>query len=107
MTYHVAASTAAALAVGNTANASSDEDTATPGSASVDITVHADVADLKVDSSDPVIAGTGLTYTITVTNEGPSDAQAVSLDDTVPGYLLLPKYCTYSAPATSCSPSTT
>ena len=38
----------------------------------------------KTDSPDPVIAGTSLTYTITVTNGGPSDAQGVTLDDACP-----------------------
>jgi uncharacterized repeat protein (TIGR01451 family) len=35
-------------------------------------------------SPSPVTAGTNLTYTITVTNNGPSDAQNVQLTDTIP-----------------------
>jgi large repetitive protein len=43
-------------------------------------------ADLAVAKSAPatVTAGTNLTYAITVTNNGPSDAQAVAVTDTVP-----------------------
>src|SRR5206468_3011349 len=43
-------------------------------------------ADLSVTKSGPtiVIAGTNLTYTITVTNNGPSDAQGVALTDGLP-----------------------
>ena len=38
----------------------------------------------KVDSADPVTAGTGFSYTVTVTNTGPSDAASVSLVDVLP-----------------------
>ena len=38
----------------------------------------------KVDSADPVDAGTGFSYTVTVTNSGPTDAAAVSLVDVLP-----------------------
>jgi uncharacterized repeat protein (TIGR01451 family) len=44
----------------------------------------ADLSVTKVDTPDPVTAGTNLTYTITVTNAGPSDAATVSLSDTLP-----------------------
>jgi uncharacterized repeat protein (TIGR01451 family) len=48
-------------------------------------------ADLHVSkrgSSDPVIAGTALSYTIAVTNHGPSNASGVSLIDTLPTGLI-------------------
>mgnify|MGYP000325785094 CR=1 FL=1 len=45
---------------------------------------QADLAVSKTDSPDPVIAGTTLTYTLRVTNNGPSTATAVTLTDQVP-----------------------
>ena len=38
----------------------------------------------KIDSADPVTAGTGFSYTVTVSNAGPSDAASVSLTDVLP-----------------------
>lgn len=39
---------------------------------------------LKIGSPNPVQAGSNLTYTITVSNEGPDDAADVALSDTLP-----------------------
>ncbi len=44
----------------------------------------ADLQVTKVDSPDPISTTGYITYTITVTNAGPSDAESVSLSDTVP-----------------------
>jgi len=49
--------------------------------------VSAQSASISVDkqgSPNPVIAGTDITYTITISSEGPSDALNVVLDDTLP-----------------------
>lgn len=48
-------------------------------------------ADLSVTKTGPIglTAGATATYTITLRNTGPSDAQAVSLTDTLPGNLTL------------------
>jgi uncharacterized repeat protein (TIGR01451 family) len=49
----------------------------------------ADLAVTKTDSPDPVVVGNNITYTITVTNNGPSDAQSLSLSDAVPANTTL------------------
>ncbi|HEX4955046.1 MAG TPA: GEVED domain-containing protein [Thermoanaerobaculia bacterium] len=48
------------------------------------ITVSADLSITKVDDADPPPAGSNLTYTITVTNGGPSNATGVVVTDTLP-----------------------
>jgi len=48
------------------------------------VQVIADVSVAKLDAPDPVMAGNNLTYTLTVSNAGPSDAQGVTLTDSVP-----------------------
>ena len=48
--------------------------------------LQADLVITKVDSPDPVIAGSSLTYTITVTNLGPDVATNVLITDTPPAY---------------------
>jgi uncharacterized protein (TIGR03437 family) len=45
----------------------------------------ADLSITKADSPNPVIAGSNLTYTITVTNNGAADAQSVVVTDNLPG----------------------
>ena len=48
------------------------------------VNAEANLTLTKTGSPDPVIAGNGLTYTLTVTNTGPSDATGVILTDTLP-----------------------
>jgi len=57
---------------------------------------QADLSVTKVDSPDPVIAGNNITYTITVTNAGPSAATNAVLADTVPANTV---FVSMSAPA--------
>jgi uncharacterized repeat protein (TIGR01451 family) len=45
---------------------------------------NADLAITKTDSPDPVITGNDLTYTVTVTNNGPDAATSVTVTDDLP-----------------------
>jgi uncharacterized repeat protein (TIGR01451 family) len=47
-------------------------------------TAVADLSVSKTASADPVVAGTNLTYTISGTNAGPSNAQNVTMGDVLP-----------------------
>ncbi len=75
-------------AVVNTASVASDTpDPSVEDNIATEETVVVDSADLsitKTDDPDPVVAGAVLTYTLEVTNAGPSDAQGVSAIDTPP-----------------------
>jgi uncharacterized repeat protein (TIGR01451 family) len=101
VTYHVVAAVGPAT-VSNQADATSDEDAAS-GTDSVDVTTSADLADIKVDSPDPVVAGGTLTYTITVTNLGPSDALSVIVTDALAASLGSATYCVDTG--SGCGPS--
>ena len=48
------------------------------------VTAAADLRISKSGSPSPVVAGTKLTYTVTVTNDGPSTARDVEVTDTLP-----------------------
>jgi len=50
---------------------------------------QADLSVGKVANPDPVTAGDALTYTITVDNAGPNDAENVVVTDTLPGCVTL------------------
>lgn len=86
-TLTVAVSSGATGTVSNTANVSSTTTDSNPGNnsstASVTITTSADVSITKTAASS-VSAGANLTYTVTVANNGPSDAQSVTWTDTLP-----------------------
>jgi len=53
-------------------------------SATTGVISRADLQVSKSDAVDPVVAGTALTYTIVVTNAGPSAATSVLVTDTLP-----------------------
>ena len=103
VTYGVASGTAADPAVANTADATADDGGSDSSSTSVAITTHADVADLKVASGAPHVAGTSVTYTSTVTNNGPSDAQDVTLSDPLDPRLTDAIFCVDTG--LGCTPS--
>ena len=66
-----------------TATSPTDPNPAT-GTATNTVVTLADLAVTKVGLPNPVTAGNDLTYTITVTNDGPSDAQQMAMTDPVP-----------------------
>jgi uncharacterized repeat protein (TIGR01451 family) len=57
--------------------------------ATTQVNAAADLEVSKGDDPDPVIAGENLTYTLTVTNNGPSEATNIVLTDTLPGGVTL------------------
>jgi len=67
---------------------------------------EADLSVLISDSPDPVEAGSNLTYQVTVTNSGPSDASAVVLAVEIPASSVLvsvPEGCNISGNLLNCS----
>jgi large repetitive protein len=80
------------LALGSTVNNSATVTSATPdpntgnNSSTVASTVDtaADLSVVKTVSPDPLVPGVAATYTIVVTNNGPSTARAASVTDDVP-----------------------
>ena len=92
----------------NTANVSSttaDSNTAN-NSASSTATVATTVADVAVTKSGSppsVTGGANITYTVTVTNNGPSDALTASMSDAVPANTTFVSETQTAGPAFSCS----
>ena len=76
--------------VPNTANAASDENTAAPSTDTVAIVEDVNLVVTKHFADDSVDAGTtGHTFTVTVQNTGVSQADNVSLTDTVDSRLIV------------------
>jgi uncharacterized repeat protein (TIGR01451 family) len=87
---YTATGTVAATATGSLTNtatvATSDPDPGNNSATDVDTIVpEADLSITKSDSADPVSPGDPLTYTLDFTNNGPSNATAVTVVDTLPG----------------------
>lgn len=85
----VATTGASVPSISNTATVSATENDPTPAgnSATAATTVNPLTADLsvtKADAPDPVRVGNNLTYTVTVTNNGPNNATGVTLTNTLP-----------------------
>jgi uncharacterized repeat protein (TIGR01451 family) len=68
----------------NTANNQTTEDTTVNTPPDSPPMIDADLSITKVDSADPIMAGSQLTYTITVNNAGPATATNVQVTDTLP-----------------------
>ncbi len=79
--------------VNDTATATSESADSNPGNnqamGSLVFIGAADLSITKSDSPDPVVAGTNLTFTMTVTNNGPSAANNVVASDLLPPTLSL------------------
>ncbi|HVD71298.1 MAG TPA: DUF11 domain-containing protein, partial [Actinomycetota bacterium] len=89
VTYTVPASTPA----GNQTNSATVHSPTDPSDSTANdtntVTTLADLTISKSHSPEPVLAGTQVTYTITVHNSGPSDAKSVTVSDTMPGGLMV------------------
>ncbi|MEO8477005.1 MAG: hypothetical protein ABI572_08140, partial [Actinomycetota bacterium] len=106
VTVTVAVNASRTTPLSNTANVtatSTDPDTS--NNSATEATAVATSADLsltKTDSPDPVGVGEDLTYTIGLTNSGPSNAQNVVITDTLPGAVT---FVSATPTAGSCSRS--
>ena len=99
--------------ISNTATvASSVNDPSTANntaSASTTVNPAADLAVTKTDSPDPVAQGTELTYTVGVSNAGPSTATGITLTDTLPAGVTFNSAtptqgsCSHTSGTVSCS----
>ena len=105
-----------AYIVGNTASSNFPTTpgafkTTSPGSDGfvTKIGVDADLSLTKQESRDPVMVGNPLSYTLTVSNVGPSAASNVTLTDSLPAALTYSSAtpsqgtCSFSAPTVTCN----
>lgn len=113
ITATVPATTTVGSVLNNTATAAGNEnDDVAANNVGATSTVVNRLADLTLAlaaSSEPVLAGNYLTYTLTLTNTGPSDASAVTVSDTLPGgviYTSASPECSHSAGVVTCLMST-
>lgn len=67
------------------------------------VTTQADVGVTKTDAPDPVVRGSVITYTLSVFNNGPSDAQAVALTDALPPGTTFESLTQVNGPTFTCS----
>ncbi len=75
-------------------NSATDTNTLTP---------QADLAITKTDGVTSIDAGSPTSYTIVVSNSGPSDAVGATVADTFPAALLTPSTTCIASPGSSCS----
>ncbi|MEM6795390.1 MAG: DUF11 domain-containing protein, partial [Acidobacteriota bacterium] len=81
-------------------NSSNNADTETTG-----VAASTDLALAKSDSQDPAIAGSQLTYTLEVTNGGPSSSTGATVEDALPtgtSFVSSADGCTVSEGVVSC-----
>ena len=113
LTVAVPAATPAGTTITNTASVAATETDPTPSnnssSATTTVDTSADVAIVKTDAPDPVTAGSQLTYTLAVTNNGPSDAASVVITDPLDPALAFAAAspgCTLAAATVTCAVGT-
>src|SRR5205823_412150 len=84
-----------------TATVSSPTDSTSPHSASVTtpVVTSAIVGITMTGTPSPVTAGNNLIYTLTLSNNGPSDAQNVQLSDSIPTHSTFVSESQTSGPA--------
>ncbi len=90
----------------NTANVTTTTtDPTTPNTSTASTTITAGNADLSIlkTATPTAPAGTNVTYNISVTNNGPSPATAVSLTDTLPANTTFVSEAQNSGPAFACT----
>jgi uncharacterized repeat protein (TIGR01451 family) len=82
-------------------------DPATGNNSDTELTGVIARANLSITKTGPatVIAGQSITWLLTITNAGPSDAQTVSVSDGLPAGTSAPLYCMYVSPAVDCTPT--
>jgi len=101
-TLTVTARVVATGAVTNTATGTAQTPDPDPsnntGTSTIEGTPSADLSIVKTASVDPAQLNAPITYTIVVTNNGPSPASAVSISDPLPAALLNP-----TTPTTACT----
>jgi uncharacterized repeat protein (TIGR01451 family) len=102
---NVSASTASGTTIGNTANVATTTSDSDSGNDSWTSNATVSVsADLGVTKNGPtsIDAGTDITYTVSLTNNGPSDATTVTLTDNTPANTTFVSATQDSGPVFAC-----
>jgi uncharacterized repeat protein (TIGR01451 family) len=105
-TFRPASSLAAGTVVTNTASATSGSVDPQPGnnssSASTTLFLQADLAVTQTDGVTEIAPGRPVTYTLTVTNNGPSDSPGARVTDTFPALLTGVTWTCSASAGSSC-----
>ncbi len=95
-TINPSASTAQLASITNIGSVSSDTPDHNPdnntGTVTTPVSASADLSVTKTGSPNPVVSGNRLTYNITVTNNGPSNAEGTLLIDSLSASIINPEY---------------
>ncbi|MFC8299530.1 DUF11 domain-containing protein [Micromonospora orduensis] len=78
-----------------------------PGSTTLTVIPTVDLAVVKSETPNPYVPGTPLTYTVTVTNSGPSDAVGATVTDPLPAPLAGFTWTCAASAGSSCTASGT